>query len=470
MVNCNPETVSTDYDTSDRLYFEPLGVEEVLGDLRARAAGRRRDPVRRPDAAQARAGDRGRGLPDPRHAASRRSTSPRTASASRRCCDELGIAVPAVGIADERGRGGRGRGAGRLSRCSCGRRYVLGGRSDAGLLRRRGGARGRTRTGGRLLVDRFLENAIEIDVDALCDGSETFVAAVMQHVEEAGVHSGDSELRAAGAVADARERARRSRTPCAGSGRRSASVGLAQRPARARRRRALRARGEPARLAHGAVREQGDRASTSSQAACRLAAGATLADLELDRTRRVRTRSRVKAAVLPVRPLPGRRPGARAGDALDRRGDGERLRPADRVRQGRARGRAAAARERARRSSRCATRTRRVVVPGRRRRSPGSASSSLATAGTARTLAARRARGRVRAQGDRGRRGPDRRRPRPPRALRPRRSTRRRARARAPTATGSARRRSSRESRASRRSRARPRPSRRSPTRATRSR
>ena len=87
MVNCNPETVSTDYDTSDRLYFEPLGIEEVLAVLRARAAGGRRHPVRRPDAAEARARDRARRLRDPGHAVRRRRPrrgSQRFARARRR--------------------------------------------------------------------------------------------------------------------------------------------------------------------------------------------------------------------------------------------------------------------------------------------------------------------------------------------------------------------------------------------------
>ena len=71
MVNCNPETVSTDYDTSDRLYFEPLSPEEVLAVLDREQPRRRRDAVRRADAAPPRAAHRGRRLPDPRHAARR---------------------------------------------------------------------------------------------------------------------------------------------------------------------------------------------------------------------------------------------------------------------------------------------------------------------------------------------------------------------------------------------------------------
>ena len=109
-----------------------------------------------------------------------------------------------------------------------------------------------------LLLDRFLENAIEVDVDALGDGEDVCVAGIMQHVEEAGVHSGDSacvippmslgeemleEIRAT-TRAD-RARAGRDRAD--------------QHPVRGRRRRALRDRGQPARLAHGPVRLQGDR-------------------------------------------------------------------------------------------------------------------------------------------------------------------------------------------------------------------
>ena len=97
MVNCNPETVSTDYDTSDRLYFEPLGAEEVLAICEREQPDGRRDPVRRPDAAQARA--RARGAPASGSSARRstRSTSPRTASASARCCERARHPLPGVG-------------------------------------------------------------------------------------------------------------------------------------------------------------------------------------------------------------------------------------------------------------------------------------------------------------------------------------------------------------------------------------
>jgi carbamoyl-phosphate synthase large subunit len=189
MVNCNPETVSTDYDTSDRLYFEPLGVEEVLAVCeRERPAGvviqfGGQTPLKLARAIEA-AGYRILGTPF--EAVDLAEDRERFAA----LCDGLGIKVPEWGMAasaHEAVEVAERVGYPVLVRPS----YVLGGRSmrvcyDADDVRQAAAA------GGRLLVDRFLENAIEIDVDALCDGTSTFVAAVMQHVEEAGVHSGDS--------------------------------------------------------------------------------------------------------------------------------------------------------------------------------------------------------------------------------------------------------------------------------------
>ncbi len=189
MVNCNPETVSTDYDTSDRLYFEPLGVEEVLAVCeREQPAGvviqfGGQTPLKLARAIEA-AGFRILGTPF--EAVDLAEDRERFAA----LCDGLEIKVPEWGMAataDEAVEVAERVGYPVLVRPS----YVLGGRSmrvcyDAEAVREAAAA------GGRLLVDRFLENAIEIDVDALCDGTSTFVAAVMQHVEEAGVHSGDS--------------------------------------------------------------------------------------------------------------------------------------------------------------------------------------------------------------------------------------------------------------------------------------
>ena len=94
MVNCNPETVSTDYDTSDRLYFEPLTLEDVMEIIARRTARRRDRAVRRPDAAQARAGAGGGRRADHRHQRRIRSTWPRTASASRSWCEKLRLRQP----------------------------------------------------------------------------------------------------------------------------------------------------------------------------------------------------------------------------------------------------------------------------------------------------------------------------------------------------------------------------------------
>ncbi|MFI6579061.1 carbamoyl-phosphate synthase large subunit [Nocardiopsis sp. NPDC050513] len=199
MVNCNPETVSTDYDTSDRLYFEPLTLEDVLEVVRAeRAAG----PVagvivqlggqtplglaRRlkaagvpiigtsPEAIDL-AEDRGEfgkvlaeaGLPAPKHGTAYSFEEAKAAA------DEIGYPV--------------------MVRPS----YVLGGRGMeivysetmlADYIRRNA----EVSPEHPVLIDRFLDDAIEIDVDALYDGADLYLGGVMEHIEEAGIHSGDS--------------------------------------------------------------------------------------------------------------------------------------------------------------------------------------------------------------------------------------------------------------------------------------
>jgi carbamoyl-phosphate synthase large subunit len=189
MVNCNPETVSTDYDTSDRLYFEPLGLEEVL------AVCEREEPLgvviqfggQTPLKLARGLEDAGyRILGTPYDAVDLAENRERFAA----LCRELRIAVPPWGIAASPAEAidvAEEIGYPVLVRPS----YVLGGRHmticyDAETVARS------VPPGARVLVDRFVEGALELDVDALCDGTETWVAAVMQHVEEAGVHSGDS--------------------------------------------------------------------------------------------------------------------------------------------------------------------------------------------------------------------------------------------------------------------------------------
>jgi carbamoyl-phosphate synthase large subunit len=203
MVNCNPETVSTDYDTADRLYFEPLTFEDVLEVFHAEQLSGENGPgvvgvivqlggqtplglaqrladagvpiVGTPPEAIDLAEDRGAfgdlltaaGLPAPRYGMAT------TFAQARRIAAEIGYPV--------------------LVRPS----YVLGGRGmeivyDEETLEGYIARATELSPEHPVLVDRFLEDAIEIDVDALCDGDEVYIGGIMEHIEEAGIHSGDS--------------------------------------------------------------------------------------------------------------------------------------------------------------------------------------------------------------------------------------------------------------------------------------
>jgi carbamoyl-phosphate synthase large subunit len=293
MVNCNPETVSTDYDTSDRLYFEPLDAESVLAVCdRERPEGvviqfGGQTPLKLARAIEE-AGYRVLGTPY--DAVDLAEDRERFAGLLR----AHGIRSPGWGMAssaDEAVAVANGIGYPVLIRPS----YVLGGRAmrvcfgdeeirDVPMI-------------GRVLVDRFLEDAVELDVDALCDGIDTYVAAVMQHVEEAGIHSGDSScvLPAPGLSPQQQEEIQHTVRVL---GRALGVVGLLNVQL------ALTPDGELY------VLEANPRASrtvpfvskaTGVQlvpAACRLAAGARIADLGLPPERPPRQWS-VKAAVLP---------------------------------------------------------------------------------------------------------------------------------------------------------------------------
>ena len=194
MVNCNPETVSTDYDTSDRLYFEPLTLEDVLAVAE----------IEQPEGVIVQFGGQ---------------TPLKLAEGLVEAgINVLGTSVDAIDLAEDRGRFG-----GLLERLGYQAppyaeahsveqalsvsdevgfpllvrpSYVLGGRAMEIVYSQddlKDYLSRHVREDGRAIyLDRFLENAIEVDVDALCDGNSVWIGGIMQHVEEAGIHSGDS--------------------------------------------------------------------------------------------------------------------------------------------------------------------------------------------------------------------------------------------------------------------------------------
>ncbi|RVW07139.1 carbamoyl-phosphate synthase large subunit [Prescottella agglutinans] len=199
MVNCNPETVSTDYDTADRLYFEPLTFEDVLEVYRAETLSGTVAGVIVQLGGQTPLGLAKRlkaaGVPIV-------GTSPEAIDLAEdrgefgRVLTEAGLPAPKFGTATTF-EGARdiasGIGYPVLVRPS----YVLGGRGmeivyDEKALENYISRATEISDDRPVLVDRFLEDAVEIDVDALCDGTEVYLGGVMEHIEEAGIHSGDS--------------------------------------------------------------------------------------------------------------------------------------------------------------------------------------------------------------------------------------------------------------------------------------
>ena len=199
MVNCNPETVSTDYDTSDRLYFEPLTAEDVIAIVRTEQAkgtllgvivqfggqtplklatalekakipilGTSRDAI---DIAEDR--ERFQKLLKTLELRQPENGTARTVEGAIRVADRIGYPI--------------------VVRPS----YVLGGRAME-IVHDRAGLERYTTTAVKVsgnnpvLIDRYLQDAIEVDVDAIADGKDVYVAGIMEHIEEAGVHSGDS--------------------------------------------------------------------------------------------------------------------------------------------------------------------------------------------------------------------------------------------------------------------------------------
>ncbi len=251
MVNCNPETVSTDYDTSDRLYFEPLTLEDVLNIVEREGRGARGDALhqigRQGDKETGRQGDRetrrkgdapisdlqspiSQSLnlpvslrPSPLHGVIVQfgGQTPLNLAAALQAAGVpiLGTSPDAIDLAEDRDRFGAlleeldipapEHGSARtveealavadrigypiVVRPS----YVLGGRAmaivdGAADLRRYMAEAVSIAEGKPVLIDKFLEDAFEVDVDAVCDGERVVIGGIMQHIEEAGIHSGDS--------------------------------------------------------------------------------------------------------------------------------------------------------------------------------------------------------------------------------------------------------------------------------------
>jgi carbamoyl-phosphate synthase large subunit len=195
MVNCNPETVSTDYDTSDRLYFEPLTLEEVMNIV----------DTEKPTGVIVQFGGQtplNLSMPLQKLGVPIIGTDPKNIDLAEdrklfgRLLDDLGIPSPPNGTAtseEEAIEVARRLGFPVLVRPS----YVLGGRAmviayDEDTVRRYMREAVTFSQSRPVLIDRFLEDATEVDVDALCDGSQVLISGIMEHIEEAGVHSGDS--------------------------------------------------------------------------------------------------------------------------------------------------------------------------------------------------------------------------------------------------------------------------------------
>ena len=342
MVNCNPETVSTDYDVSDRLYFEPLTFEDVVNIVAnerpkgvivqfggqtplkiARALAEAGIPILgTPQESIDLAEDRGR---------------------FGQLLEELGVRCPEYGLATTAAEAAAVAdriGYPLLVRPS----YVLGGRAmqivyGAAELEHYMTSAARVSPDHPVLIDKFLEDAIEVDVDAICDGEDVYVGAVMQHVEEAGVHSGDSACvipsisLGEGTLEQVRKQ---TKLLALGLGVRGLinvqfafqNYQLYVLEVNPRGSRTVpfvsKATGDPARQARDPGHPRGDARRPRARAP----------------RPRARQRQGGRAA---VRPVPRHRHAARARDEVDRRGHGHRRRLPDGVRQGRGRRRLAAA-------------------------------------------------------------------------------------------------------------------------------
>ena len=348
MVNCNPETVSTDYDTSDRLYFEPLTAEDVLAVL---------DKEREQGTLKGVIVQFGGQTPLKLAHAIEQSGAPILGTSVdsidlaedrdrfKRLLDKLGLKQPKNGIAYSVEQA-------RLIAADLGLplvvrpSYVLGGRAmaiihDSGSLddyllgvlpslvpsdvkaRYPNDKTGQINTvlgKNPLLFDRYLADAIEIDVDAVSDRRTVVVAGIMEHIEEAGIHSGDSacslpprSLKPT-TIASLEEQTKKLAH--------ALEVGRAhERAIRAQGRGDLCPGSQSARFPYGAVRRQGDRQADRRDR--RSGHGGRTSGFIRFRRRETRPRGGQRSG-LSLRPLPRRRHRPGAGNALDRRGDGHR--------------------------------------------------------------------------------------------------------------------------------------------------
>ena len=407
MVNCNPETVSTDYDTSDRLYFEPLTFEDVLEVYHAeRAAG----PVagvivqlggQTPLRSRRRSADAGVPI---------LGTSPEAIDPAEdrgafgQVLAEAGPAGAALRHGDHRPTRPARSPRGSATRCWCGRPTCSAGAAwrssttTTSLARLRRPRRTRaSRPSTRCSSTASSTTPIEIDVDALCDGTELYLGGVMEHIEEAGIHSGDSACvlpPVTLAAATSSGSALRTEAIAAGVGVR----GLlnVQFALEADVLYVLEANPRATRTVPFVV--QGHRVPLAKAAAL-VMAGATIAELRAEgllpadgrrrhaaaSTRRSRSRRRCCRSSGSAPATAWSSTPARPGDALDRRGHGLRRRLPDGVRQVAGRGVRRAADRRARCSSRSPTATSgSIVFPVKRLADLGF--EILATEGTAEVL------------------------------------------------------------------------------------
>jgi carbamoyl-phosphate synthase large subunit len=303
MINCNPETVSTDYDTSNRLYFEPLDEASVLAVLeREQPEGvviqfGGQTPLKLARAIEG-AGFSILGTPfDAVDLAEDRERFGTLLAELGIRCPDWGIAESAEAAVEIATRIGYPV----LVRPS----YVLGGRAmrvchdPSQVVTAFKGVHGPT------LVDRFLQGAVEIDVDALCDGKETYIGALMQHVEEAGVHSGDSacvlpaQSVGSEATVEIQSIVRRLGPALGVVGLLNVQLAVSDDEVFV-----LEVNPRASRTVPFASKATG---VNLVAAACRLAAGSTLAELDLPIERPPRQVS-VKAAVLPFARFPGADP------------------------------------------------------------------------------------------------------------------------------------------------------------------